>query len=55
MVNARGLEYSVTADDSLSFLYEDPGKYDPENILEGLMRGKFLLHVSKYQTLPGII
>jgi hypothetical protein len=36
-------------------MYEDPEKYDPENVLEGLMRGNYLLRVSKYQTLPDIV
>jgi hypothetical protein len=54
-VNAGGSEYNVTADFPPSFMYEDPEKYDPENVLEGLMRGNYLLRVSKYQTLPDIV
>ncbi|KAI9445703.1 hypothetical protein BJY52DRAFT_422297 [Lactarius psammicola] len=36
-------EYQVTAEDMPSFLYEDPLKYDPENVLSGFMRGPFLI------------
>ncbi|KAH9018102.1 hypothetical protein EDB85DRAFT_2154730 [Lactarius pseudohatsudake] len=36
-------EYNVTADLLPAFLYEDPDYYNPDNLLEGLMRGYFLV------------
>ncbi|KAN0135028.1 hypothetical protein V8E53_007146, partial [Lactarius tabidus] len=35
-------EYQVTGGDMPSFLFEDPDKVDPENVLAGFMRGFFL-------------
>ncbi|KAF8264671.1 hypothetical protein EI94DRAFT_1805484 [Lactarius quietus] len=37
-------DYQVTGRDMPAFLYEDPGKYDPEDMLCGFMRGYFLAH-----------
>ncbi|KAN0135071.1 hypothetical protein V8E53_006962 [Lactarius tabidus] len=42
-VNAGDDDYRVTAEGVPSFLYEDPLKYDPENVFSGLMRGRFLI------------
>lgn len=38
-------EYQVIGGDMPSFLYEDPAKYDPEDVLAGFMRGFFLARV----------
>ncbi|KAF8263533.1 hypothetical protein EI94DRAFT_1703920 [Lactarius quietus] len=43
-INGGDEVYPVTADLSLSFLYEDPGKYDPEDVYIGFMRGYYLVH-----------
>ncbi|KAF8261666.1 hypothetical protein EI94DRAFT_1705351 [Lactarius quietus] len=37
-------DYQVTGRDMPTFLYEDPEKYDPEDMLSGFMRGYFLAH-----------
>lgn len=44
-VNAGDAKYRVTASYPPAFLYEDPDKYDPEDVLAGLMRGYFLVRV----------
>ena len=48
-------EYKVTAGDVPSFLYEDPKKYDPENVLTGFMQGFFLARVRSHQTFQSMI
>lgn len=41
-----GIEgYEVTGGDMPSFLYEDPARYDPEDVLVGFMQGFFLAHI----------
>jgi hypothetical protein len=45
MVKAVEEGYEVMADDVPSFLFEDPLKFDPENVLSGFMRGYFLFRV----------
>jgi hypothetical protein len=47
MVNAGAEEYKITANHVPSFLYEDPLKFDPNNVFTGFMRGHFLICVSK--------
>jgi hypothetical protein len=44
-------EYQVTGGDMPSFLFEDPDKVDPENVLAGFMRGFFLARVRIHKTL----
>ena len=48
LMNAGHLAYCVTAVHPLVFLYEEPDKYDHSNILQGLMRGYFLIWVSSH-------
>ncbi|KAN0140598.1 hypothetical protein V8E53_001807 [Lactarius tabidus] len=43
LLNAGDPAYSVTAENTPAFLYEDPTKYNPDNVLAGLMRGYFLI------------
>lgn len=43
-------EYQVTGGDMPSFLFQDPDKVDPENVLAGFMRGFFLARVCIYKT-----
>ncbi|KAI9448491.1 hypothetical protein H4582DRAFT_2069002 [Lactarius indigo] len=49
--------YEVTAHDAPAFLYEDPDKYNPDNILSRFMRGYFLTRarfaLSSQQTWSG--
>ena len=47
MVNARAEEYQITADSMPSFLYDDPLQFDPNDVLAGFMRGRFLIRVSE--------
>ncbi|KAH9069854.1 hypothetical protein EDB83DRAFT_2674202 [Lactarius deliciosus] len=42
-INDVNNEYNVTADLLPAFLYEDPDYYNPDNLLEGFMRGYFLV------------
>ena len=49
LVNAGSDAYVVTADRIPAFMYEDHTRYDLDNVLRGLMRGYFLLHVSNSQ------
>ncbi|KAH8976904.1 hypothetical protein EDB86DRAFT_3093844 [Lactarius hatsudake] len=53
-INDVNNEYNVTADLLPAFLYEDPDYYNPDNLLEGLMRGYFLVRarfsISSQQT-----
>ena len=46
LVNAGNPSYEVTAQLLPTFLYEDPSKYDPKNILTGRLHGQFLVRVS---------
>jgi hypothetical protein len=46
-VNSGDPSYEVTAQNPPAYLYEDPTKYDPALVLRGLMRGPFLVRVSK--------
>ncbi|KAI9433957.1 hypothetical protein H4582DRAFT_2081635 [Lactarius indigo] len=41
-VNSGVKGYEVTAHDAPAFLYEDPDKYNPDDVLSGFMRGYFL-------------
>ncbi|KAH9019021.1 hypothetical protein EDB85DRAFT_2154100 [Lactarius pseudohatsudake] len=41
-VNGGVKGYKVTAHDAPAFLYEDPSKYNPDDVLSGFMRGYFL-------------
>ncbi|KAI9446932.1 hypothetical protein BJY52DRAFT_1420586 [Lactarius psammicola] len=43
LVNARDEQYKVTAHYPPAFLYEDPTKYNPDDVLQGFMRGYFLI------------
>ena len=47
MVNAGAEEYQITADSVPSFLYDDPLQFDPNDVLAGFMRGRFLIRVSE--------
>jgi hypothetical protein len=48
-VNAGDNDYLVTAEDVPSFLYEDPLKYNPENVFTGLLRGRFLICICEME------
>jgi hypothetical protein len=50
LVNAGDPSYEVTAQLLPTFLYKDPSKYDPNNILAGLLRGPFLVRVSNFNS-----
>ena len=45
-MNAGDVRYRVTAIQPPAFLYENPDNYDPENVLQGFMRGYFLVRIS---------
>jgi hypothetical protein len=48
-IQAGDEDYQITGDDVPAFLYEDPESYDPEDVLNGFMRGYFLARVSDQQ------
>ncbi len=45
-INRGDEAYQITADLSPVFLYENPERYDPDDVLVGYMRGYFLVRVS---------
>ena len=47
-VNAGDPTFEVTAQMSPVFLYKDPSKYDPQDVLAGLLRGLYLVRVSNF-------
>jgi hypothetical protein len=48
-INAGDMSYEVTAQRTPVLLYEDPDKYDSDNVLAGLLRGPFLVRVGQFR------